>query len=262
MKSCLVVLLFIFNYTHAQEWQAEIMVGISGYRGDLTQHAITLKSIGPAVNLNLKYELDNLIILRGGLGWGKFSADDKNNKDKSLKRRNLNFKSAIIEGSLCVEFNLFDPEFNYHYPYIFTGIGMFHFNPYTYDKENNKTYLQPLGTEGQGLSEYPDRKIYKLTQFCLLIRGGWKMQLNQKWDIVYEMGYRFLTTDYLDDVSTTYADPQKLLLNRRPKAVELTYRRELVPLPPNTEVKRGNPKVKDGYFFSGIKLLIHLGREY
>ena len=262
MKFYIVVLFFISNYCHAQAWQAEIMAGVSGYRGDLIQHAITLKSMGPAVNINLKYELDNLIILRGGIGLGKLSADDKNNKDKSLKVRNLNFKSDIIEGSLCMEFNLFDQGFNFHYPYVFTGIGMFHFNPYTYDKENNKTYLQPLGTEGQGLPEYPDRKIYKLTQFCLPVGGGWKMQLNQKWDIVYEMGYRFLTTDYLDDVSTTYADPQKLLLNRGPKAVELAYRRELVPLPPNKEVKRGNSKVKDGYFFSGIKLLIHLGREY
>ncbi len=260
-KYYFVVLLLISYYCPGQRWQAEIMVGITGYRGDLTQHSVTFKSIGPAVNVNLKYEFDNLIILRGGIGFGKLSADDKNNKDRSLQRRNLNFKSNVIEGSLCVEFNLFDPEFYYNYPYVFTGIGVFHFNPYTNDNENNKTYLQPLGTEGQGLSEYPNRRVYKLTQFCLPIGGGWKMQLNQKWDIVYEMGYRFLTTDYLDDVSTTYADPQTLLLKRGPKTVELAYRRELVPLPTNKEVKRGNPKVKDGYFFSGIKLLIDLGRE-
>ncbi len=143
MKLCLVVILFISNYCTAQKWQAEIMVGVSGYRGDLTQHAITFKSMGPAVNLNLKYELDNLFILRGGIGVGKLSADDKNNKDKSLKTRNLNFKSNVIEGSLCVEFNLLDPEFYYNYPYVFTGVGIFHFNPYTHDNENNKTYLQP-----------------------------------------------------------------------------------------------------------------------
>src|SRR5688572_16495973 len=93
------VFLFISNFCHAQGWQAEIMVGVSGYRGDLIQHAISFKGIGPAVNLNVKYELDNLIILRGGIGLGKLSADDKNNKDKSLKVRNLNFKSDIIEGS-------------------------------------------------------------------------------------------------------------------------------------------------------------------
>ncbi len=75
------------------------------------------------------------------------------------------------------------------------------------------------------------------------------------------MGYRFLTTDFLDDVSTTYADPQILLLRRGAKAVQLAYRREAVPLLSNKKITRGNPEVKDGYFFSGIKLLIHLGEE-
>jgi hypothetical protein len=261
MKFSLVAILFISGYCTGQRWQAEVMVGVAGYRGDLTQHAITFKNLGPAVNLNLKYAFDNLIILRGGIGVGKLSADDKNNKDKSLRTRNLNFESDVFEGSLCVEFNLLDPEFYYNYPYVFTGVGIFHFNPYTFDNENNKTYLQPLGTEGQGLPEYPDLKMYKLTQFCLPIGAGWKMQLNKKWDVALEMGYRFLTTDFLDDVSTTYADPQILLLRRGAKAVQLAYRREAVPLLSNKKITRGNPEVKDGYLFSGIKLLIHLGEE-
>ena len=262
MKFYLVVSLFISNYCLGQRWQAELMAGVSGYRGDLTQHAITFKSIRPAVNFNLKYEFDDLIIFRGGIGLGKLSADDRYNNDKSLKPRNLNFESNLIEGNLCVEFNLFDPEFYYTYPYVFTGIGIFHFNPYTYDNENNKIYLQPLGTEGQGLSEYPDRKIYSLIQFCLPLGGGWKLQLSEKWDVAFEFGYRFLTTDYLDDVSTSYANPQTLLLKRGPKTVELAYRRRGVPLPSNRETNRGNSKVKDGYFFSGIKLILRFGKEY
>jgi hypothetical protein len=263
MKFCVVVFLFITNSCFSQ-WQAEVMVGASGYTGDLTQKAVSFKSMGPAVNLNLKYDLGNSLIVRAGLGWGKISADDKDNKNAYLKERNLNFKSNILEGSLCVEFDILEPEIFNAYPYIFAGIGLFHFNPYTYDNNNVKTYLHPLSTEGQGLSKYPDKKKYSLTQFCLPFGAGWKVRLNDQWDIIYEFGYRLQFTDYLDDVSTTYAEYKILYEKKGPKAAELSYRPILsagtIPAYPSAGEQRGNPKEKDGYFFTGIKLLIHLGQ--
>src|SRR5205085_6237819 len=108
-----------------------------------------------------------------------------------------NFKSTVLEGSVCAEINLFEPEVYVSYPYVFAGIGVFHFDPYTYDKENKKTYLQPLSTEGQGLPEYPNRKSYKLTQVCLPFGGGWKVNINKRFDLIYEVGFRYLFTDYL-----------------------------------------------------------------
>lgn len=263
MKFCVIFFLFIANSCFGQGWQAEIMVGAAGYNGDLTQKAISFKSMGPSVSLNLKYDLGNSLILRAGVGWGKISADDKDNSHASLKKRNLNFKSNILEGSLGVEFDIFEPEMFDAYPYVFAGLGVFHFNPYTYDKDNIKTYLQPLGTEGQGLLEYPQKKTYSLTQFCLPFGAGWKIKLNEKWDIIYEMGYRFQFTDYLDDVSTTYTDYKILFQKKGPKAAELSYRPMPVagttPAYPREGTIRGNPKEKDGYFITGIKLLVHLG---
>ena len=263
MKFCLILLLFITNSCFGQGWQAEIMVGGADYTGDLTQKSVSFKGMGPAVNLNLKYDLGNSFLLRAGVGWGKISADDKDNKNPYLVERNLNFKSNILEGSLCVEFDIFEPELFDAYPYIFAGVGVFHFNPYTYDKDNVKTYLQPLGTEGQGLSEYPEKKKYSLTQFCLPFGAGWKIRLNDQWDIIYEFGYRFQFSDYLDDVSTTYADYKILFEKNGPKAAELSFRPTLapgsIPAYPRQGDVRGNPKENDSYFFTGIKLLIHLG---
>ncbi len=238
-------------------------IGASGYNGDLTEKSISLKTIKPAVSLNLKYNIDNTITLRGGIAWLNAEGDDKNNNQANLKRRNLNFKSAIWEASLCAEINLIESDLFYSYPYLFGGAGVFHFNPYTYDKDDVKTYLQPLGTEGQGIPGYPNRKPYSLTQFCLPFGGGWKINLTKKYDIIYELGYRFLFTDYLDDVSTTYVNPELMLANKGEKAVELAYRQEPIPdsdLPHNGDT-RGNPKIKDGYFFSGIKLLVHFGKD-
>ncbi|MEP7109864.1 MAG: DUF6089 family protein, partial [Ferruginibacter sp.] len=141
MKFSVIFFVFYANSCLAQQWQAEVMAGISGYSGDLSRSNISAKTIGPAVNLNLKYVLPgNFFVLRAGIGYGRISGNDKNNKKSGLDRRNLNFKSHILEGSLGAELNLLDPEYFDAFPYIFAGIGLFHFDPYTFDKNNNKTF--------------------------------------------------------------------------------------------------------------------------
>jgi hypothetical protein len=261
MKLTLILVLFAVNFCFGQEWQAEVLLGTSGYNGDLTQKSISLKTFRPAAGINIKYDLDNGLILRGGIGWGTITADDRNNKQADLRLRNLNFKSTILEGSVCAEINVLEPGLFYSYPYFFAGVGIFHFNPYTYNKDGSKTFLQPLGTEGQGLPEYPMRKPYNLTQFCLPFGGGWKININKRWDVIYEIGGRVLFTDYIDDVSTTYVNSQTLLTHKGEKAVELAVRYDPATgghFPHEGDI-RGNPEAKDWYFISGIKLLIHLG---
>ena len=262
MRYCVIVFLFVATTSYGQ-WEAEVMAGVSGYRGDLTQQYILPKTLRPAINVNLKYNFNNDFVIRGGIAWGKVTGNDKNNKDIFIHARNLNFKSQILEISICAEYNLLEPEIFYAYPYIFGGIGLFHFNSYTFDKDNKKTFLRPLSTEGQGIAEYPNKKTYSNTQFCIPFGGGWKYNINDKFEIIYEIGYRLIFTDYLDDVSATYIDPNILLANRGPKAVELAYRAKLLPgghpLPQGNGAQRGNTSVKDWYFINGIKLLIHLG---
>jgi hypothetical protein len=85
-----------------------------------------------------------------------------------------------------------------------------------------------------------------------------KFKLNDQIDLALEFGERLLFTDYLDDVSTTYADPKVLLNARGAKAVELADRS--VEQPAAIEgMQRGNPKSKDWYFIGGLKLQVKLG---
>jgi len=259
MKTFLIFLLAFSNVCKAQQWQAEIMGGVAGYNGDLTQQRVTIKQLRPAVNLSLKYNSGDYLNFRVGLAYGRIGADDKNNTNAGLKARNLNFKSDIYELNLIVEVNLADPESYTSYPYLFGGVGVFHFNPFTYDSANKKTFLRPLSTEGEGLSEYPDRKKYSLTQLCIPVGIGWKMALNKKWDISFELGYRITFTDYLDDVSKTYVNLNILALERGAKAAELSYRGSTPLTGPS---QRGNPAVKDIYFFSGIKLSTSLSNLF
>jgi hypothetical protein len=258
MKHCFVLLLLAANICYGQGWEAEIMAGGARYKGDLTKSHFAYQTTRPAVAFNLKYNFDNVILLRSGIAFAQIMGDDKYNKPADLKARNLNFKTNIVELSLCAEYNLLEPEIFNAYPYIFGGAGVFLFNPYTYDKDNKKTYLRPLSTEGQGLAAYPERKVYSRTQFCLPFGAGWKWRFSNRYDLAYEIGYRILFTDYLDDVSTTYIDPQVLLAAKGAKAVELASRSKVPTVPGDI---RGNSRINDWYLFSGVKLIMRLGKE-
>ncbi|MES2890671.1 MAG: DUF6089 family protein [Bacteroidota bacterium] len=258
-KSILIACLAFFCQCSFAQWQAELILGISGYSGDLSERYFAAPTLGPAITANIKYSAFNdRVIFRTGIGYGQISANDAKSEDGSHIRRNLNFKSNIFEASFVVEANLINPQENDHYPYLFAGVGAVKFNPYTSDSKGVKTFLQPLGTEGQGLPEYPDRKLYSLTQFCIPYGIGWNMRMNENLDIGLELGARILFTDYLDDVSTTYPDRDLLLAARGATAAELSNR-YLNQGRSYTGSQRGNPDSNDQYYFMGVKFLFHIG---
>jgi hypothetical protein len=81
------------------------------------------------------------------------------------------------------------------------------------------------------------------------------MNLARRIGLVMEWGMRKTFTDYIDDVSTTYANPVDLAANG-PAAVALGDR-SLVPQD-NTGRQRGNPRNKDWYCFTGLTLTFQL----
>ena len=121
---------------------------------------IALDQSSFAFGLGLKYDITAHWSIRTEFNSGKIEADDKKN-EPSLQLRNLSFQSKITEGNLLLEYSLFDLSNRKITPYFFGGLGVFHFNPYTYDTSGNKQFLKPLSTEGQGLAQYPNRKEYQ-----------------------------------------------------------------------------------------------------
>lgn len=247
--------LFSVVNLNAQKWQVEFAGGISWYNGDLSSTPFNFKTAGAGGGINLKYNTGDMFVFRLGVNRFAFGGDDRWNKKEDFVERQLNFKTGVLEVSLGVEVNLSDPDIAYSYPYLFGGLGLFHFNPYSYTNEGKKVYLRPLSTEGQGLSEYPDRKEYSLIQFCIPFGIGWRHQLSDRYEVGFEAGIRVLFTDYLDDVSTRYVDPNILRTHKGDVAVEMAYRKDRA-----VEIGgvRGNPGNKDLYFFSGFKLAMDL----
>jgi len=185
--------------------------------------------------------------------------------------RNLHFRSNITEFSLMTEIHpLFifidwswrEQEPPRYSPYLLAGVGYFSFNP---QAQLGKRWvdLQPLSTEGQGFPEYPDRPVYKLKQVNFPVGIGLKYELSSLLNIRGELVYRILNTDYLDDVSTTYIDPQAFLNNLpsnvASNAIALSDRQRNKITGPGG--KRGSPAEKDAYFSFNLKLGLNIGRE-
>lgn len=256
--AAVMLLAFYTSNAYSQQWHLELFAGAAGYNGDLSKSSLVTRSLRPALALNVKYQIHPQFALRAGLAYAAVSGDDKYTKDSLLMLRNLSFQSNILEATVCVEAAVMDPELFPNYPYLFAGIGAFRFNPFAYDKNNDKVYLHPLRTEGQGLPEYPERKEYSRTQLCIPFGAGARFKLNEQFSLSVEVGFRKLFTDYLDDVSDTYASRGALLAGPGPKAVEMAYRGIEVggmydPYP-GSGARRGNPKKDDWYYFGGVKL--------
>ncbi len=180
--------------------------------------------------------------------------------------RNLSFRSTINEMTLVTEIQ---PLYFKHFkkgqklprysPYLVAGIGYFSFNPKAKIKKS-WVELKPLSTEGEGFSEYPDRKPYKLKQINFPLGLGVKYKVSPSINVSVECVSRVLNTDYLDDVSTNYIDREVFSNHftgtRLTQALQLNDRKhELDPLLTTAvNEQRGNPNKNDSYFTINFKL--------
>jgi opacity protein-like surface antigen len=260
MKSIFLSLLFIPGLMFAQRWHVNVTGGLSNYSGDLQGKAYTFEQSFFAFGAGVQYDITRNFSAISNISYMKVGASDQyNNPD--LVFRNLSFQSNIIEWNLLGEYTFMDITRNKFSPFIFAGIAVFHFDPYSYDTLGQKVYLHPLSTEGEGLAAYPGQKPYNLIGFAIPVGGGIKFRVSENVVLAYEIGFRKTFTDYLDDVSTDYVDQTILQNAKGPLAVEMAYRgNELkggAPYPP-AGTMRGSPKYKDLYYYTGIRVSIAL----
>jgi hypothetical protein len=238
----------------AQNFYFSARVGLSNYQGDLQAKQLTLSGAKFLGSFGARYDLAEHITARTYFSMTALQGDDKKGT-ATMRMRNLNFKSKLLEWELGAQYNIFSLNDKWWTPYVYAGVGIFHYKPYTTAPDGKKTYLQPLGTEGQGLAGGP--KPYKLTQFCIPLGGGVDYALNEDIRVGVELGYRKLFTDYLDDVSGEYADEAALLAARGQTAVDLAYRGDEVgagPYPP-AKTQRGS-KQTDGWYYMSLTVTV------
>lgn len=237
-------------------------------RGFVTD--IKFAATRPAVGLFLRYNINERFGIRLNGYYAQVHGDDAMiNLDPNdpngaggwyRRYRNLNFRSHIIELSGLVEFNILPyiggsmrERFS---PYVFVGFGAFHFDPQT-KHEGEWVKLQPLGTEGQGLPQYPEKEKYSQIALAFPFGAGIRYNITKSYTIGFEMSHRMTTTDYIDDVSTTYADPAYFYEAYSPSEAELVASladRSSGEYPAVTSPgqQRGDPSDNDTYSFIGM----------
>jgi hypothetical protein len=232
-----------------------MMGGVSWYYGDLCDYFYTLRYLKPAQGIYSRYQFNYHFAVRGSINKCSVWADDKYSVDINRRIRNLSFESKITELNGIVEYNFSGlrtcPYFDYT-PYVFAGLAVFNFDPIT-TYNNQKVRLQPLHTEGQGTEFYADRKPYALTQVSIPFGGGFKIALAHHFIIGLELGWRKTFTDYLDDVSKTYANPLILSSNNGSLSAAVADKSADQALSHDVNFdKRGNPIAKDWYMIGGL----------
>lgn len=254
--------LSVFAQKHKRSVEIGVFLGGSYYIGDLNPSHHLNEFTKPAGGFLIRYNINSRLSARLNALFGKIEAHDSYSDSPFAQQRNLNFKSQISEFSLQAEFNFLDYEMgdekNKFSPYIFLGIGVFHFSPQA-KVGDNWIDLQPLGTEGQGLAGGASSKKYKLTQISIPFGVGIKTHLAKNIGLSLEWGMRKTFTDYLDDVSTKYYDPKVLAQERGTTAAQLSDTSiGTDPTKSNVGRQRGNPTNNDWYAFVGMGLTIKL----
>lgn len=257
--------LFFIGYTTfafgQRGWEAGGMLGGAHYFGDLNT-SVDLSSPGGMAGLVARYNFDDRISLKFGGNFSQIGADDSKSENIYEQARNLSFKSDIMEGTAQFEFNFLPYNHGtrdeYFAPYIFIGFSVVNFNPIA-TLDGTEYELRSLGTEGQFLGE----EYYSITG-AYAFGGGLKIDVNYEWSINVELTGRYMWTDYLDDVSTTYPDIDDLEGLRGAEAATLSDRSILVEGVNSAQIgqpgrQRGNSKTKDQFYYLSVGMVYYFG---
>lgn len=226
-----------------------LFAGTINYQGDLKPNSFTFNHSNFTASFIYRKPLNRWLSWRLGAGMGQIEGADRYNRDY-LKPRNLSFYTDLKEINTALELTMFDLAAWKFTPYVYGGIALYHFNPWTYDANGKKVFLKPLSTEGQGFTIKP----YALTQIAIPFGAGVKYALNDCMNIGIEFSQRKTFTDYLDDVSSYFIDQNLLLQQRGPVAVQLAFRGDELPggrSYPREGTIRGTPSEMDWYYFLG-----------
>lgn len=244
-------------------WDFGAQVGASNYLGEMGGKSGTRRDFVMDMKLSktqftvggfARYKFTPLISGRLGLNWVRIQGADNTSTNPGRAGRNLSFRNDLIELDLQAQVFFYEiPDLGRTYRYrndfkmyAFAGVGGYYHNPKT-QYQGQWVALQPLQTEGVA---------YKKMGLSIPAGIGLLFTLEKRHRIGWEFNWRTTFTDYLDDVSTVYADPSMLsselaidLANRRDELIGANY-----PDPKNYAPgsKRGDPSHNDSYLTTSI----------
>ncbi len=214
----------------------------------------------PAIGLYYRHHYSDIFRLTGAFNFTQVKGDDAASTNPGREARGLHFKSNIWEFYGQAEVSPFK---RMMMPkkwdiYMFGGLGLFKFNPKA-EYQGDWVELQPLGTEGQGLPEYPGMEKYKRLQFFVPMGIGFNYRITPNWVIGTEIIHRVTFTDYIDDVSGVYIDEQAFFGSYDENTATMAAALSDPGFDNREGTIRGNPDKNDSYYSILFKVGYILG---
>lgn len=229
-----------------------LQAGTANYFGDLCPTGDCYSNSKVNFGGGVSYRLNDYFFFNLNAQYYRIGASDIEFGNASRIKRNLSFRADNFELNFQANFEFLNYNaFRYmsrkEFPismFLFTGFGFTTNNPKALYR-GEYVALRPLKTEG---------KSYGAISAVLPIGLGIGYKVLDNLSVQLMAGYRFTATDYLDDVSSTYVDPNTLGSSL---AQTLAFRGNEVGFAgygPGSQ--RGNPGSNDGY------ILVNLRVEY
>lgn len=265
-KALLVAGLFIGVTANAQyNWDFGFSVGASNYLGDIGGDIYTrrdfvadmkMQETHMSAGMFVRYRFNSMLYLKNTLSWARVSGDDKLTSNPARNARNLNFRNDIFEFSSVAQFAFYDVNdlgrsFRHKDKfrvYIGAGAGVLYHNP---KAQYNGDYvaLRPLATENVNYSRF---------SAVIPVTGGVVFSFDDRLHIGFDLNWRTTFTDYLDDVSTSYADPavlgSSLAIELANRTDELGYVSPAFAENFTPGSKRGDASHNDSYLTSTVEV--------
>ncbi len=240
----------------SHNWSGNIYLGASNMMGDLGGSNFIgsrglfdwdMKAIQPAIGFGLGLHLGGVSLATQLLvtrleGNDAFSAQDFHTD------RNLSVRTDLVEADVLIEYRPWSRNEGFNRFYIYTGVGAIYYQPKA-ELDGDWYKLRTLGTEGQYLANGsgPYDELSIVVPYGL----GYKFRLAKSTSLILDLGFRKTFTDYLDDVSTYYADPELIAAEQGEVAAQLADR-SLTGKAIGDE--RGNAEKTDSYHVLSVKL--------
>lgn len=245
-------------------WDAGFSTGAANYLGDMGGNVLSRRDFISDLKLSethmtmvgfVRYKLNPWFSIKSNLTWARISGDDKLSSNPGRNGRNLSFRNDVVELAAQVQFTFYQINNlgrSYRHQdqfkaYLGLGLGAAYHNP--------KTYYQGVYIPLRGLQT--ENVSYSKVAAVIPASGGFYFTFDKNYRIGFDLSWRTTFTDYLDDVSTTYANEASL---PSPLAIELANRTDELAFVDAAFAenftagnKRGDPSHNDSYLTSSIE---------
>ncbi len=240
-------------------WSMGVFAGNSIYFGDLNRTTVSVspRNMRPSTGFRAGYQFTEKFSLQYRNSFMIISGSDqpRNEKNNNVRgtnyKRNLSFRTTIIDAALMAEYNFTRfQQMSSFVPSIFAGGNAYYFKPMAQVNNEGQWYdLRRIGTQGQTLDG--SKFAYARVMFGIPYGASIKRHINQQTIVSLSYTYNKIFTDFLDDVATGNYPDAEAIRNANPElgatAATLANPGDL----PTTH-RRSTSDAYDGYGYWGL----------